>query len=344
MFCGFLSAVVSAEDLQMMDKKHEREDTDMAGFHVCTGDRSIVNVLVLSALLCAGGCGEDSSSPPGDGVVNSMVENKTTTVAVGNDLKDLQQRGTLKLSSPPSKAVFGMIYLNTTENREYIFDGVRFVPHDTTVDDFYTSLPADKKTALTQDEVCPDGDPSCTPTGAHGGPGTSPAGHYAFDCKVCHKVGGRLSFDRNGPAFAVGKPDPTFDAGAKTCSNISCHGVPSGTFNYYFPGGDGEPVLNTVTITGNSSGVTPSWYATGSATCGGCHGNPPRTGTNGSNIWHSGQHGGQGPSGALNQCRFCHPDATGANGMGTAITNAVLHGNGIFNVQATFKSTCFGCH
>jgi|AGTN01.1.fsa_nt_gi hypothetical protein len=76
MFCGFLSAVVSAEDLQMMDKNHEREDTDMAGFHVCTVDRSIFNVLVLSALLCAGGCGEDSSSPPGDGSVTSTVEKK----------------------------------------------------------------------------------------------------------------------------------------------------------------------------------------------------------------------------------------------------------------------------
>jgi cytochrome c len=45
-----------------------------------------------------------------------------------------------------------------------------------------------------------------------------------------------------------------------------------------------------------------------------------------------------------NQCQFCHPDATGTNGQGTAITNPALHGNGVYNVQASFTSACFGCH
>lgn len=318
-------------------------DKDMGGFYVSNVVRSIFYSVILFMPLFLSGCGEDSSSLPAT-VFKSSVEKNGTTVAVGNELKNLPQRGKLKLSVPPQKALFGMIYINSSDNREYIFDGVRFVPHDSTVDDFYKALPPEKKVSLTQAEVCQDGDPSCTPTGAHGGPGTIPAGHYAFDCKACHKVGGRLSFDKNGPAFAAGKPSPAFDAAAKTCSNISCHGVPSGTFSFYFMGGDGEPELRTINIYGNSNGSTPSWYSTGAAACGGCHGNPPRNGSDGSNVWHSGYHGNQGPTGARNQCQFCHPDASGANGAGTTITNAALHANGVYNIQATFTSTCFGCH
>ena len=196
---------------------------------------------------------------------------------------------------------------------------------------------------LTQADVCVDASaPSCTPTGAHGK-------HDAFDCKECHFVGGRLAFKVSGLAYGSGwtsaKPRPGFDAtpGVKTCSNVACHGVPAGTFSFYFPGGDGEPVLNTVNVYGNTTGVTPSWYATGS-TCTGCHPNPPRNGTDGSNVWHSGNHGNQGPTGARNQCQFCHPDATGSNGVGTAITSPALHGNGVYNVQASFTSACFSCH
>jgi predicted CxxxxCH...CXXCH cytochrome family protein len=201
--------------------------------------------------------------------------------------------------------------------------------------------------ALTQDEVCVDGDPACTASGAHGpnSLNNNVAGHSGFTCAVCHKVGGRLSFDRNGPAYGSGQPAPTFDAAAKTCSNIACHGVPSGTWSYYvYDWGADDYILTTLTIYGNPGGVTPSWYATGAAGCGACHGNPPRNGSSGSNVWHSGNHGGQGPTGAYNQCQFCHPDATGSNGVGTAITNPALHGNGVFNVQATFTSRCFGCH
>jgi predicted CxxxxCH...CXXCH cytochrome family protein len=189
--------------------------------------------------------------------------------------------------------------------------------------------------ALTQDEACLDTDPLCTPTGAH-------AKHGGFACSVCHKVAGRLSFDSGGPAYAAGKPAPAFNATTKTCSNVACHGVPAGTFSYYFPDGTGEPALNTVAY-GGTTQPTPSWYAAG-ASCAACHGNPPRAPGGGVYAWHSGSHGAQGPTGARNQCQFCHPNATGSNGVGTGITNPALHANGAVNVQATFGSACFGCH
>jgi hypothetical protein len=190
--------------------------------------------------------------------------------------------------------------------------------------------PATRSQALTADEVCIDGDPACTPSGAH-------QKHSAYECKVCHAVAGRLSFQRTGPAYGAGIPPPAFDAAAKTCSNVACHMVPAGIYSFYFPGGDGEPELNVVSY-GGAPAVTPSWYSTG--TCTACHGNPPRTG-----AWHSGLHANQGPTGPANQCQFCHPDATSpGNGMGDSITDATLHRNGAVNVTPTFKSTCFGCH
>ncbi|MGA8892721.1 MAG: hypothetical protein WB493_14215 [Anaeromyxobacteraceae bacterium] len=180
---------------------------------------------------------------------------------------------------------------------------------------------------------------TCTPTGAHA--------KHTTDCTVCHVVAGRLAFRVGGPAYpsgwAAGQARPSFDALNKTCSNVSCHGVPSGTFSYTFPGGDGTPEPITVNVYGSASRTTPSWYATGGG-CTACHDNPPRNGTDGSNAWHSGFHANQGPAGAANQCQFCHPDATGSNGLGTTITNPNLHGNGIYNVQARFTSACFGCH
>jgi predicted CxxxxCH...CXXCH cytochrome family protein len=207
--------------------------------------------------------------------------------------------------------------------------------------------------ALTQDDACLDGDPACTPTGAH-------AKHAAFDCKVCHKVGGRLSFDRNGPAYAAGKPAPTFNATAKTCSNVACHGVPAGTFTYFFPGGDGEPEQKTVAYGGTTAAATPAWYSTG-ASCGACHADaatgsavptPPL------GVWHTGLHGS---GAAMNTCSFCHPDATGtattaalstATNCGTAAPYtgtgtkpcASLHADGTVQVRATYTSACFGCH
>ncbi len=239
------------------------------------------------------------------------------------------------LPGAPTKALFGQYYYNKADQRTYIYDGARWVPHDASVDNpEWQPQPAALKTAFSP--------PPCSPTGAHGG-------HAAFDCKTCHLVGGVVCFDPAGKAVAAGKPAPTYDPTAKTCSNIACHGgVPAGTYSYYFPGGDGEPVLITVHVYGNpygnTGGTTPSWYS-GGIGCTGCHGDPPRNGTDGSNIWHSGYHGYGGPTSTYNQCQLCHPDATSpGNGIGDTITNPSLHGNGVYDVVALFKSQCFGCH
>lgn len=300
--------------------------------------RTVLTVSIAAFLFVAA-CGEGTQVP------HQRVSAVNTSVAKDADLASLPKRGKLRLSAPPPKAVFGMIYIDTSNNREFIFDGAEWVPHDSSIDTFYHARSTRKSTAMIQSEVCADGDPSCTPTGAHGGPETQPSGHAAFDCRVCHKVGGRLSFDKAGPAYAVGRPAPSFDATTKSCSNIACHGVPSGTFSYYFPGGDGEPVLNTVSYGGTTMIATPSWYSTGSSACAACHGDPPANGSNGSNVWHSGYHGGGNPTAPQNQCQFCHPDASSpGNGVGDTITNPSLHATGTVNVQATFKSSCFGCH
>jgi predicted CxxxxCH...CXXCH cytochrome family protein len=302
----------------------------------CSRGEIFLAATALLFSLLVSGCGDESkqSSTGGDADAGNVAAAKT-----------LPTKGKVRLATAPAKTVFGMIWIDTTKNREYIYDGAKWVPHDQTVEAFYKSIAVPLAESMTPDEVCLDGDPNCTPTGAHGpnSLNNNAAGHAAFACSVCHKVGGRLKFDRNGPAYAAGNPAPTFDATAKTCSNVACHGVPAGTFSYYFPGGDGEPVLNTVNIIGNTAGTTPSWYSTGAAACGACHGNPPRNGTDGSNVWHSGNHAG-GPTSANNQCQMCHPDASGSGGQGTTITNPSMHGNGIFNVQATFRSSCFNCH
>lgn len=303
------------------------------------------NVLISSAaagLLLFSGCDDEYFSSRG-----SAANNTPQSLAKGATPTSLPSRGIQRLASAPTNAVFGMIYINTTDNREYIYDGADWVPHDKTVDDFYKAKEARISLRLPASEVLPTGT-TPVPTGAHGLPGYiagGPTQHGAYACKVCHYVGGVLMFDPNGPAVALGGPLPSFDAGTKTCSNIACHGVPAGSFSYYFPDGTGEPVLNTVTVYGNAGGITPSWYATGGVACSACHANPPKTGTSGSNVWHSGYHGGQGPTGARNQCQFCHPDASSPNnGIGNTITNAALHGNGVYNVQAQFTSSCFSCH
>ena len=187
--------------------------------------------------------------------------------------------------------------------------------------------------ALTADEQCLDGDPACTPTGAH-------AKHGGFACSVCHKVAGRLVFDKNGPAYALGHPAPTFDATAKTCTNVACHGLPSGSYTYTsWDWGLDQPVPTTINY-GGTLRTTPSWYTTGAGGCTACHDDPPR-----GYVWHSGNHGGQGPTGSRNQCQFCHPDASSPNnGIGDTITNPSLHANGTVDVQPTWTTACFGCH
>lgn len=198
--------------------------------------------------------------------------------------------------------------------------------------------PAEQRgAALTSDEVLPTGG-VCTPSGAHGK-------HAFTGCTTCHACGGVVQFDPAGPATIAGGPLPAFDAVAKTCSSVACHGVPAGTFSYSFPDANGDPTLQTVAYGSGAPRPTPSWYTTGVATCTACHDDPPRDGSTGSNVWHSGYHGGQGPSGARNQCQLCHPDAySPGDGVGTTITDASLHRNGRVDVQATFTSACFGCH
>jgi predicted CxxxxCH...CXXCH cytochrome family protein len=204
--------------------------------------------------------------------------------------------------------------------------------------------------SIAQADVDPCADPTsatCTPTGAHGNLATFSV-HAGFACTTCHYVPGRLAFDPTGPAYAgwtAAKPRPAFDATAKTCSNVACHSMPAGTFSYYRQGGDGEAELVTVNYGGGPPKVTPSWYATGGARCAACHDDPPRNGSDGNNWWHSGTHGGQGPTGVRNQCQFCHPDASSpGNGIGDTITNPSLHRNGAVNVQSAFTSACFACH
>jgi hypothetical protein len=189
---------------------------------------------------------------------------------------------------------------------------------------------------VTQGEAVTSG-PTCSGTGAHDK-------HGFTSCTTCHVCGGIVQFDPNGPAVAPGKLPPSFDTSSKTCSSVACHGVPAGTYSYYFPGGDGTPELKTVTYGGTAASTTPSWYATGIG-CTACHGNPPAN-----YVWHSGSHGGG------NQCELCHIDAVSQNGIATGLnpaTNcgpngttpcAALHANGVLDVTAQFNSTCFGCH
>ncbi|MHB8878233.1 MAG: hypothetical protein ACYC8T_31445 [Myxococcaceae bacterium] len=208
-----------------------------------------------------------------------------------------------------------------------------------------SSSAASSSSALTQSEVLPVG-AICTPTGAH-------AKHEALtDCATCHMCGGVLQFDPAGPAIYGGRPLPTFDATAKTCSNNACHGMDAGTFTYPFQGGDGEVVWNTVSY-GTTIPVTPSWYAV-PPLCTACHGNPPRAA---GYAWHGGTHANQGSTGAANQCQFCHKDAVSTNGVASGLSTATncgpggsygscaaLHRNGFVEVQATFTSACFNCH
>lgn len=223
--------------------------------------------------------------------------------------------------------------------------------------------PRGTATLLSQADFCDDAlSPACTPTGAHGALAVNFAtGHAGYDCKECHYIGGRLAFkpaSAGGLAFVPAPgPRPFFDATAKTCSNIACHAVPAGTYSYSFPGGDGEPVVNTVSY-GGTPQLTPSWYATGGAGCTACHGNPPANYT-----WH-GYHTSGG-----NQCELCHGDAVSVGGIAVGLSGAwcnpttgfllapatsprpagavvcsTLHANGTVNVQGRFRSTCFNCH
>jgi hypothetical protein len=68
--------------------------------------------------------------------------NPTTTHATPDEVKDLPRHGRVRSETAPPKAVFGMIWNDTKSQREYIFDGNEWVPHDDTVDDYYASKKA----------------------------------------------------------------------------------------------------------------------------------------------------------------------------------------------------------
>ncbi|RII29943.1 MAG: cytochrome C [Geobacter sp.] len=276
------------------------------------------------AMLISSGCGNQSQTP---------VSATANDIAVNKD--GLPLSGKLQAPTPPAKAVFGMIYHNTNDGSDYIYDGRQWVPHDGSVDKFYMTAPSQKVAAAAVSMASLNG-------GAHDQ-------HAAYDCEACHRVDwanglGLVWFDNpNSPAIGTGMPAPVFNEANATCSNIACHSMPTGmTFSYYFPDGTGQPVLNTVNINSNPAAATPNWFSTG-AGCAACHGNPPVNGSSGSNLWHSGQHATSIPG--ANECQFCHPDASSPNnGIGDTITNQSLHANGVINVQATFKSACFSCH
>ena len=242
-----------------------------------------------TATLLVSGCGG------GGGGEQSPVSTVTTTagtVAVNKD--GLPVRGKLQESAPPARAAFGMIYRNTADGREYIYDGKEWVPHDSTAEDFYRTK-SSKVAALSMASL--NG-------GAHDQ-------HGAYGCEDCHRVDwanglGLIWFDNpNSPAIGAGMPAPVLDPVNKTCSNVACHGMPKGlTFSYYFPDGTGQPVLNTVSINSNPSATTPNWYSTGVA-CSACHGDPPANGSNGSNVWHSGKHATMIVG--ANECQLCTP-------------------------------------
>lgn len=261
-----------------------------------------------AALMLVPSCGSNSDVEESQGYGSTVYDQSNRRIIAG----------------APAKGKLGQIYQSKIEGRDYIYDGVRWVPHDNSIDDpIWQDWTAVKRTTFVE--------PPATATGAH-------ARHDVFttanNCKICHMAGGVVCFDPAGPAAAAGQPAPVYDSTAKSCSNISCHGFYSGTFSYYFwTGADVE--LKTYSYAGG--GATPTWYTTSGGGCTGCHGNPPRP-AGSTPVWHSGLHGGG------NDCQLCHPDATGSNGAGTAITDPSLHANGTVNVQARFRSSCFNCH
>jgi predicted CxxxxCH...CXXCH cytochrome family protein len=167
--------------------------------------------------------------------------------------------------------------------------------------------------------------------GAHTKHLTAGAISGAVPCATCHVVpANATSTDHmNGSAATVtwsgiaatGGATPAWNRATLTCSSTYCHGGYSGTFVYDFWG--------PAQVAYAGSNATPKW-TDGPMTCTSCHANPPQNGN-----WHAPSHGGG------SNCDLCHPHV---NSTGTAILNPALHINGVVEVQATYKSTCFHCH
>ena len=182
---------------------------------------------------------------------------------------------------------------------------------------------------------------------------------YGIACTSCHlDYPSRMShasgaMDAQDPSVPIVWFDPFNSSGTWTndtgpgpgaCSSLYCHGTYSGTFGYYFQGGDGTEVYNEVPYAG-AGGTTPGWYTTTGLGCDACHGNPPTIPNSTQKYtWHSGMHANDFFFADGNQCQFCHPDVTGSNGVGTAITDTALHANGSVDVQPLWEAKCFYCH
>jgi len=279
--------------------------------------RGLLSLIAGVGLLVVSGCSNQDGGAP--------FAERPRQIALARKLP--------RLASAPQAPRLMQVYFNTVNGREWIYDGVRWVPHDRSVDRYSDEAPAEKgaqtppRAALTV---------PFSPTGAH-------TKHGAFACTACHLIPGSPCLDPAGPAAAPGKPAPAFDAAAKTCSSVACHGAYSGTYTYgVWDYGIDDVVYVTVPYAG-SGGAAASWFSTGS-TCSSCHGNPPPP----TNNWHSPGHAPSMSNGRT--CEICHPDATsavvGGKTVGVSIkaAYAALHGNGVVNVQAKFTSKCFGCH
>ena len=135
----------------------------------------------------------------------------------------------------------------------------------------------------------------------------------AYDCSYCHEkpadvfalthLNGQIlvtGYTGTDPVALAAIGNPTWERTAQTCATAYCHGNYSGTFTYFFPGGDGTLQEKTVAYAGTPA--QPAWTS-GSAPCGSCHAVPPQNG-----IWHTNHIGG---------CNLCHEDALGIAGSTT---------------------------
>lgn len=291
--------------------------------------RNVLTLISVLITLFVSACGTRATN---DAVTQGSPTNNSNEALDSNSTPP--QDGKQRLPAPPQNALLGLVYINTIDNREWIYDGRQWVPHDSSVDEYYRGLQANTVLSM-QMKVLPAVPISSASTSIGAHITHIQAGYICLVCHGAHDSANIVTFDPNGPAVSPGRPSPGFDSAAKSCSNISCHGMYSGTFSYFFPGGDGVPVLETISYYSNN-GSTPSWYVSGIG-CNGCHDNPPRP-AGATPVWHNGSHVGG------NDCQLCHPDATGSGGAGTAITDPSLHVNGVVNVQTIFSSACFNCH
>ncbi len=163
---------------------------------------------------------------------------------------------------------------------------------------------------------------------------------FAVACGDCHVVpaDALAAGHVDGPTATVtfagrataGGASPSWSRAQATCAATYCHGNYSGTFTWEFAG-----ETKTFAYTGGNG--NPLWTG-GPMSCTSCHGNPPA----GSLLWH-GLHANNSFPGA-SDCQLCHPDATGSNGQGTAITSTAQHVNGVVEVVPRWTSNCFNCH